>query len=78
MPTNQQSGNEPLQYQKVVEGLQKVAQLRSRDNHDDATPGTDGPSFIKQDNSNFLNSIINEGNADKTPAKDDIFSFLNA
>ena len=55
-----------------------MAQSRSRDNHDDATPGTDGPSFIKQDNSNFLNSIINEGNADKTPAQDDIFNFLNA
>ena len=39
----------------------------SRENYGEATPGTDGPSLIKQDNSNFLNSIINENVADKTP-----------
>ena len=38
-----------------------------RDNYEETTPGTDGPSLIKQDNSNFLNSIINENVADKTP-----------
>jgi hypothetical protein len=68
LPTNQQSSNDPIKYKK--EDQQNVTQSWSRDQYEEATPGTDGPSLIKQDNSLFLASIINEGNADKTPAKD--------
>ena len=42
--------------------------------------GTKIPSFIEKPNvdSNFFNSMLGDGQSEKTPAKsDDIFNFLN-